>query len=55
MSNRKYPDTSNIQKSILKSTFVTDGIPCSATLHVPVKIEDKALPAILLVGGWGGV
>ncbi len=55
MSNRKYPDTSNIQKSILKSTFVTDGIPCSATLHIPVEIKNKALPAILMVGGWGSV
>lgn len=55
MSNRKYPDTSYIKKSVLESTFLTDGTFCSATLHVPNNSENQKLPAVLMVGGWGSI
>ncbi|KGT46382.1 MULTISPECIES: alpha/beta hydrolase [Acinetobacter] len=55
MSDRKYPDTSHIKKSVLESTFLTDGTLCSATLHVPNECKNQKLPAVLMVGGWGSI
>lgn len=39
----------------LKSTFTSSGVQCAATLHLPADAGDQALPAILIVHGWGGV
>ncbi|ANF83252.1 alpha/beta hydrolase (plasmid) [Acinetobacter sp. NCu2D-2] len=55
MSVRQYPETSHIDKNVSKSNFLSDGVECSATLHVPVTQQKKQLPAILMVGGWGSV
>ncbi len=57
MALRRYPDTSDVQASALKSTFIADGVTCAATLFVPQEAEalKQPLPAILMVGGWGGV
>lgn len=46
--------SSNSPMRSLKSTFVSDGIRCAATLHLPPH-QSEALPAILMVHGWGGV
>lgn len=55
MLNRKYPDTSDVKTIALKSTFLADGVTCSATLYVPEGVVKTPLPAILMVGGWGSV
>lgn len=55
MLNRKYPDTSDVKTSAIKSTFLADGVSCSATLYIPEGLLKKQLPAILMVGGWGSV
>ncbi|MCO8089236.1 MULTISPECIES: alpha/beta hydrolase [Acinetobacter] len=55
MSNRKYPDTSHIEKSVYESNFLTEGDMCSATLHVPKESATQKLPAVLMVGGWGSI
>lgn len=55
MVNRKYPDTSDVKKSALKSTFIADGVTCAATLYLPEGSCVQQLPAILMVGGWGSI
>ncbi|WP_141679044.1 CocE/NonD family hydrolase, partial [Acinetobacter baumannii] len=40
----------------IKSTFTAEGALCAATLYVPKDTPpDQALPAILVVGGWGSI
>ncbi|WP_052162208.1 alpha/beta hydrolase [Aquabacterium sp. NJ1] len=54
--NRRYPDTSHVRLREIKSTFTAEGALCAATLYVPADASpDQALPAILMVGGWGSV
>lgn len=39
----------------LKSSFIHSGVTCAATLYMPAEAEPTSLPAVLMVGGWGGV
>ena len=39
----------------IKSTFTSAGVACAATLRVPSDHQGQALPAILMVHGWGGI
>ena len=56
MTARRYPDTSHVRLRTLKSTFMAEGALCGATLYVPEgTAPDQELPAILMVGGWGGI
>jgi pimeloyl-ACP methyl ester carboxylesterase len=55
MTNRRNPEILDIKTRATRSTFVTGGVSCSATLHVPEGADGKELPAILMVGGWGSV
>lgn len=55
MPNRTNPDTSDAKISSIKSSFMVNGETCAATLHIPEGIGSQALPAILMVGGWGSV
>jgi uncharacterized protein len=41
------------QPNVLKSTFLSHGVKCAATLHLPEGAGP--FPAILMVHGWGGV
>lgn len=55
MTRTAYPDTSHVRTRSIKSTFSGQGVSCAATLHVPEEPSNTPLPAILMVGGWGGV
>jgi pimeloyl-ACP methyl ester carboxylesterase len=56
VTSRRYPDTSQVRLRIIKSTFTAEGALCAATLYVPQgTAPDQALPAILMVGGWGSI
>lgn len=56
MTTRRYPDTSHVRLRAIKSTFTAEGALCGATLYVPEGTRaDQELPAILMVGGWGGI
>lgn len=56
VNSRRYPDTSHVRVRTIKSTFTAEGALCSATLHVPQDTRpDQALPAILMLGGWGSI
>ncbi|RZF55855.1 alpha/beta fold hydrolase [Acinetobacter halotolerans] len=55
MSNRNYPNTSEVKTIAQKSTFLVDGTTCAATLHTPIKSVKNEYPAILMVGGWGSI
>jgi len=47
---------SNAKSSAIKSTFISRGFQCAATLHLPTDKPIKTpIPAILIVHGWGGV
>jgi uncharacterized protein len=39
----------------IKTSFISAGLRCAATLHLPQNAGDRPLPAILMVHGWGGV
>lgn len=39
----------------VKSTFISGGVQCAATLRVPLDHQSEPLPAILMVHGWGGI
>ena len=39
---------------VIKSTFLSQGVACAATLHLPSGGTSSAWPAILMVHGWGG-
>src|SRR5690554_42512 len=55
MNNRRNPESPDIKIRSIRSTFVTGGDACSATLHVPEGAEGTERPGILMVGGWGSV
>lgn len=55
MTNRRNPEPLDIQAHVIKSTFVSEGVNCSAMLHVLADPESKPRPGILMVGGWGSV
>ncbi|MFZ5724689.1 MAG: alpha/beta hydrolase family protein [Pseudomonadota bacterium] len=55
MTSRHNPQIPDIETRSIRSTFVTEGVSCSATLHVPEVADGKARPGILMVGGWGSV
>jgi len=55
MTNRRNPERLDIQVNVIKSTFVTEGVNCSAMLHVLAGPENIQRPGILMVGGWGSV
>lgn len=56
MKPRRHPDTSHVRVRSIKSTFMAEGALCAATLHVPQDTPpDAALPAILMLGGWGSI
>lgn len=55
MMNRRNPELLDIRARAIKSTFVTEGVSCSATLHVADDAGDEERPGILMVGGWGSV
>lgn len=55
MKNRRNPESPDIKIRAIRSTFVTGGDTCSATLHVPEGADDMERPGILMVGGWGSV
>lgn len=55
MNRSGYPNTSHVRTRAIKSTFSGQGVPCAATLHVPEEASNAPLPAVLMVGGWGGV
>lgn len=56
MKSRRYPDTSHVRLRAIKSTFQAEHALCAATLHVPQDADpDQALPAILMLGGWGSI
>jgi len=56
VTSRRYPDTSQVRLRAIKSTFTAEGALCAATLYVPQgTAPDQALPAILMVGGWGSI
>ena len=38
-----------------KTTFLSGGVSCAATLRLPATFAGQALPAILMVHGWGGI
>jgi pimeloyl-ACP methyl ester carboxylesterase len=38
-----------------KSTFISGGVLCAATLRLPSSYNGQSLPAILMVHGWGGI
>ncbi len=40
---------------IAKSMFVSKGVRCAATIHLPSDTPKRRFPAILMVHGWGGV
>lgn len=48
---------SNDENRKIKSTFISAGVICAATLHLPPasSSEGMAYPAILMVHGWGGI
>jgi fermentation-respiration switch protein FrsA (DUF1100 family) len=53
---RRYPDTSHVRLRTIKSTFQAEGALCAATLYVPQDADpNQALPAILMLGGWGSI
>lgn len=53
---RRYPDTSHVRLRATKSTFQAEGALCAATLYAPLHADPaQALPAILMVGGWGSI
>lgn len=39
----------------IPSTFLSAGVLCAATLHLPDNHDGSALPAILIIHGWGGI
>lgn len=41
--------------NIIKSTFISGGVQCAATLRVPSSEQGMPAPAILMVHGWGGI
>lgn len=55
MASRQNPDLVEIKSSTLKSTFMSEGDACAASLHLPADAGRQGLPAILMVGGWGSV
>lgn len=55
MASRRNPEVVDIAVKVIKSTFMTEGDACAATLHVPEHVNHEQLPAILMVGGWGSV
>lgn len=55
MTSRRNPELLDIKTRAIRSTFVTGGVSCSATLHVSEDTDGEARPGILMVGGWGSV
>lgn len=55
MATRRNPALVALTSSTIKSTFMTEGDACAASLHLPAGAGPQALPAILMVGGWGSV
>lgn len=55
MVNRRNPDLLDIKARATRSTFMSDGVICNATLHVLDEAEPRERPGILMVGGWGSV
>ncbi len=56
MSTANIPSQDQPQSSPgIETTFVSEGIRCAATLHLPSHAHNELLPAILMVHGWGGV
>lgn len=42
--------------SRITSTFISSGVLCAATLHLPQNYDGQnTLPAILMIHGWGGI
>jgi pimeloyl-ACP methyl ester carboxylesterase len=52
---RLLPDASHVRGQRIKTSFAYRGITCAASLYVPETADGAALPAILMVGGWGSV
>lgn len=57
MTQRQTPQTNlaELEAKGKKSTFVSQGTTCAATLYLPDKPKKQRLPAILMIGGWGSV